>query len=39
MIDGNKVTITAGGIPITLVHNGDTLEGNFMGEVVHYKKK
>jgi hypothetical protein len=40
MIDGNKVTIQVpDGIPLSLVKNGDSLEGSFMGQIVHFNKK
>lgn len=40
LIDGNKVTIQVpGGMPLTLVHNGDVLEGNVMGQALHFTKK
>ncbi len=40
MIDGNKVTIQVpGGMPLALVRNGNTLEGDLMGQIMHFVKK
>jgi hypothetical protein len=41
MIDGNNVTIQVPGgmMPLVLVRNGDRLDANFMGEILHFTKK
>lgn len=40
VVDGNKVTIQPeGGIPLVLVKNGNQLDANMMGEVLHFTKK
>ena len=41
MIDGNNVTIQIPGgmMPLVLVRNGNRLDANFMGEILHFTKK
>jgi hypothetical protein len=40
LINGNNVTVQVpGGMPLTLVKNGKTLDANMMGQIMHFAKK
>jgi hypothetical protein len=40
LIDGNHITIQVpGGMPISLVRNGKTLDADMLGQIMHFSKK
>lgn len=40
LVDGNKTTVQVpGGMPLTLVQNGKTLDASMMGQILHFEKK
>jgi hypothetical protein len=40
LVDGNNITIQVpGGMPLTLVKNGKTLDASMIGQILHFEKK